>query len=88
MPKHYIIYIILYYLFTLHYHGKLQLALYTYIHRYEHEAILKPKTENNIGAPSAPQKHLSTRAQQLSYIVVVTHVQQVAEVECHGLVEE
>ena len=28
----------------------------TYIHRYEHEAILKPKTENNIGAPSAPQK--------------------------------
>ena len=27
-----------------------------YIHRYEHEAILKPKTENNIGAPSAPQK--------------------------------
>ena len=30
--------------------------IYTYIHRYEHEAILKPKTENNIGAPSAPQK--------------------------------
>ena len=25
--------------------------IYTYIHRYEHEAILKPKTENNIGAP-------------------------------------
>ena len=30
--------------------------IHTYIHRYEHEAILKPKTENNIGAPSAPQK--------------------------------
>ena len=24
--------------------------------RYEHEAIRLPKTENNIGAPSAPQK--------------------------------
>ena len=31
-------------------------GIYIYIHRYEHEAILKPKTENNIGAPSAPQK--------------------------------
>ena len=31
-------------------------GIHTYIHRYEHEAILKPKTENNIGAPSAPQK--------------------------------
>ena len=30
MLKHYLYYIILYYLFTLHYHGKLQLALYIY----------------------------------------------------------
>ena len=35
--------------------------IHTYIHRYEHEAILKPKTENNIGAPSAPQKQQLTR---------------------------
>ena len=35
------------------------------------------------------EKHLSTRAlQQLSYILAVTHIQQVVEAECHGLVEE
>ena len=27
-----------------------------YIYIYEHEAIRRPKSENNIGAPSAPQK--------------------------------
>ena len=45
----------------------LQLALcgggiYIYIYtRYEHEAIRLPKTENNIGAPSAPQKREMSR---------------------------
>ena len=29
---------------------------YIYIYIYEHEAIRRPKSENNIGAPSAPQK--------------------------------
>ena len=30
--------------------------IYIYIYIYEHEAIRRPKSENNIGAPSAPQK--------------------------------
>ena len=30
--------------------------IYIYIYIYEHEAIRIPKSENNIGAPSAPQK--------------------------------
>ena len=30
--------------------------IYIYNTRYEHEAIRLPKTENNIGAPKAPQK--------------------------------
>ena len=30
-----------------------------YIYIYEHEAIRRPKSENNIGAPSAPQKWLN-----------------------------
>ena len=32
-------------------------CIYIYT-RYEHEAIRIPKTENNIGAPSAPQKFI------------------------------
>ena len=38
------IFIYIIYLFTSHYHGRLQLALYIY----EYEAIQFPKTENNI----------------------------------------
>ena len=31
---------------------------------YEHEAIQKPISENNIGAPSAPQKDQTTNTQR------------------------
>ena len=34
----------------------------TYIVHYEHEAIRIPKSENNIGAPSAPQKESASAA--------------------------
>ena len=33
--------------------------IYIYIYIYEHEAIRRPKSENNIRAPSAPQKWLT-----------------------------
>ena len=33
-----------------------EIYIYIYIYIYEHEAIRRPKSENNIGAPSAPQK--------------------------------
>ena len=36
--------------------------IYIYIYIYEHEAIQRPKSENNIGAPKAPQKYLSNYA--------------------------
>ena len=53
-------------------HGMVPLLVYIYIHRYEHEAILKPKTENNIGAPSAPQKLVGRRgAPELELLAVV-----------------
>ena len=35
-----------------------EIYIYIYIYIYEHEAIRIPKSENNIGAPSAPQKSL------------------------------
>ena len=34
----------------------LYIYIYIYIYIYEHEAIQKPISENNIGAPLAPQK--------------------------------
>ena len=41
----------------IHYWNILQLALYIHIYiLYEHEAILKPKTEKNVGAPMATQE--------------------------------
>ena len=47
----YIIYIYIYYIYIYN------LYIYIiYIYIYEHEAIQKPISENNIGAPSAPQK--------------------------------
>ena len=33
-----------------------EIYIYIYIYIYEHEATRIPKSENNIGAPSAPQK--------------------------------
>ena len=47
--------------------------IHTYTHRYEHEAILKPKTENNIGAPSAPQK-FSPATIKVHIVCIVTYV--------------
>ena len=37
---------------------------YIYIYIYEHEAIRRPKSENNIGAPSAPQKQFYVQGHQ------------------------
>ena len=50
------------------------IIIYIYIYtRYEHEAIRLPKTENNIGAPSAPQKTECS-----------THVVQAQVQTCYG----
>ena len=38
--------------------SKYTVYTYIYIYIYEHEAIQKPISENNIGAPSAPQKNV------------------------------
>ena len=37
-----------------------------YIYIYEHEAIRRPKSENNIGAPSAPQN----QCRQLPFSII------------------
>ena len=47
--------------------------IYIYIYIYEHEAIQKPKSENNIGAPLAPQK-------QTAYFYCVFYTQGMGDV--------
>ena len=44
--------------------NKMQIYIHLYCtHRYEHEAILKSKTENKIGAPLAPKKDIPGNTQ-------------------------